>query len=59
MKSVRMGWVGHVAFRGKKKNACRVFMRKLEGDNLEVLYVEGKILQWTLKKQGRWHGLKS
>jgi len=48
-----MGWVGHVAFRGKKKNACRVFMRKLEGYNLEVLYVDGKILQWTLKKQGQ------
>jgi len=46
---IRMGWVGHVAFRGKKKNACRVFMRKLEGDNL---YVDGKILQWILKKQG-------
>jgi hypothetical protein len=45
--------VGHVAFRGKKKNAYRVFMRKLEEDNLEVLYVAGKILQWTLKKQGQ------
>jgi hypothetical protein len=47
------GWVGHAAFRRKKKNTCRVFMRKLEGDNLEVLYVDGKILQWILKMQGQ------
>jgi len=45
MESVRVGWVGHMAFRGKKKNACRIFVRKLEGDNLEVLHVDGKILQ--------------
>jgi hypothetical protein len=49
IESVRLVSVGYVAFRGKKKNACRVFMRKLEGD---TLYVNGKILQWILKKQG-------
>jgi hypothetical protein len=44
--------LGHVAYRRKKKNACRVFIRKHEGDNLEVLYVDGKILQWILKNLG-------
>jgi hypothetical protein len=33
MKSKRMGWAGHVARRGKKRNAYRLLVEKPEGKN--------------------------
>jgi hypothetical protein len=50
IESVRMRWVVH---RWQKRQACRILVRKLEGDHLEELCVDGKILQWILKKQGQ------
>jgi hypothetical protein len=31
IKSRRMGWAGHVARMGEKRNACRILVRKPEG----------------------------
>ena len=53
IESMRMRWVGHVAHMGKKRQARRVLVRKLERYHLEDLCVDGKILQWILKKQGQ------
>jgi len=34
MKSRRMGWVGHVACVGERKDVCRVLVGKPEGRRL-------------------------
>jgi hypothetical protein len=31
MKSRRMGWAGHIARMGAKRNACRILVGKVEG----------------------------
>jgi hypothetical protein len=46
-----MSWAGHLARMMEKRNAYRVLVEKREGDNLEELGVDGRmILRSILKK---------
>jgi hypothetical protein len=48
----RNRWAGHVACMEEMRNACSIFVEKLEGKNhLKDLVVRGKIiLEWFLGK---------
>jgi hypothetical protein len=52
MKSRKMGWAGHVARIGKKRNACRILVGEPEGTRPLGRPNVGKwkILNWILQK---------
>jgi hypothetical protein len=54
IKSITMGWVGHVAWTGEVRNSYIFFVGNWKGtDHLEDLGIDGKIiLEWILGKYG-------
>jgi hypothetical protein len=54
IKLRRLRWAGHIARRGKMRNAYNILVEKVEGiDHSEDLVVGEKILEWILRK---WSG---
>jgi hypothetical protein len=43
IKSRRVRWAGHVTCMGETRNSYRILIRKLGGDHLEDLSIDGKI----------------
>ena len=60
-KSRKVEWAGHVAYAGEKRNAWTILVGKHEGDYLEVLAVDERIiLKRILKNRIRmWTGFIS
>jgi len=56
-----MRWMGHVAYRGERRGAYRILVRKPEGKNhLEDPGVDGKIILRRIFRKwdvGAWTGL--
>jgi hypothetical protein len=67
-----MRWVEHITGMGKMENACRTFVRKLEGKRpvwrslcrwdykikMDLGEMEWKVVDWSLLVQDRGHGNK-